>query len=42
MTETETNWTDDSILTDEVLDALKDAADTRCVLCELDDLGEED
>ncbi len=33
---------EDTILSDEVLEALKEAADTSCVLCELDDLGDED
>lgn len=39
---TKVDWAVDGVLSDEVLEALKDAADTSCVLCELDDLGEED
>jgi hypothetical protein len=35
-------WIDDALLSDEVLANLKEAADTNCVLCELDDLGEEE
>jgi hypothetical protein len=33
---------EDTILSDETLDFLKQTADTSCVLCELDDLGEDE
>jgi hypothetical protein len=33
---------EDTILSDEVLETLKQVADTSCVLCDLDDLGEEE
>jgi hypothetical protein len=39
---TQAELSNDGILSDEVLEALKKAADSSCLLCELEDLGEED
>ena len=36
------DWSNEGILSDDVLEALKKAADSSCLLCELEDLGEED
>ena len=35
-------WPDDLLLSDEALENLKEAADTSCILCELEDLDEEE
>lgn len=35
------DWPEDTMITDEVLENLKETADTGCILCELDGLDEE-
>lgn len=42
LTEEEIDGADYGILSDRTLELLREAADTGCILCELDDLGEED
>ncbi len=35
-------WPEDILITDEALENLKETAETGCVLCGLDDLGDEE